>query len=483
MSLKDYEILDKKGIGISGFGPPGQPGFEPPKQPGFIPPSSGFGPLGQPGFGPPGQQGFNPPPSGLGPPRQPGFNPPPSSFGPPQQSGFEPQKQPGFNPPPSSFGPPQQSGFESQKQPGYIPPPSGSGPPEKAGFEPPKQPGFNPPPSGFEPPKQPGYIPPPSGSGPPGQPGFNPPPSSFGPPGQPGYIPPPSGFGPPGQPGFGPPGQPGFMPPPPAGFAQGEQGGVFIAIDKKTKEKVAIKKIPINYQDFRFEKEINNEINSLKTINCENSLKYYTHFIENGCYYIVTELCDSDLKTYVEKEHTNRFTSEEIREIFLQLNNAFRIMRQYNIMHRDLKLANIMIKNLDNGKKVFKLGDFGKSRVLVSNRPGYYEKTQIGELTIKAPELCKGSKYEKLFYDEKCDLWSIGVMMHHIYFQHLPPIYLKNDFREEFDEYYYYLINNVRNSRHMHPHLRDLMFKLLVIDPAYRISWYEYFTHPFFLGK
>ena len=337
-----------------------------------------------------------------------------------------------------------------------------------SGFGPPGQQAFVPP----VPPIQQAFVPP----VPPGQQGFIPP----VPPGQQGFIPP----VPPGQQGFIPPVPPlGFGLPPPVGFKQGEEGGVFVAIDKKTKEKVAIKKIPINYQDFRFEKEINNEINSLKTINCENSLKYYTHFKENGCYYIVTELCDSDLKTYVEKEHTNRFTSEEIREIFIQLNNAFRIMRQHNIMHRDLKLANILIKNLDNGKKIFKLGDFGKSRVLVSNRPGYYEKTRIGEYTIKAPELCKGSRYEKLFYDDKCDLWSIGVMMHHIYFQHLPPLYQRSDFIEDFDQYYYYLINNVRNSRHMHPQLRDLMFKLLVIDPEYRISWFHYFNHPFFTGS
>ena len=369
MSLKDYDILWKKGIGISGFVPQSFQGSVPQGQQGSVP-------LGQQGFVPPGPQGFVPP----------------------GQQGF----------------------------------------------------------------------------GPPGQQGSVPP-------GPQGFVPPgPQGFGPPGQQGFVPPGPQGFGPPGPQGFGQDDQGGVFIAIDKKTKEKVAIKKIPINYQDFRFEKEINNEINSLKTINCENSLKYYTHFKENGYYYIVTELCDSDLKTYVEKEHTNRFTSEEIREIFIQLNNAFRIMRHNKIMHRDLKLANILIKNLENGKKIFKLGDFGKSRVLVSNRPGFYEKTRIGEYTIKAPELCKGSKYEKLFYDDKCDLWSIGVMMHHIYFQHLPPLYQRNDFIEDFDQYYYYLINNVRNSRHMHPQLRDLMFKLLVIDPTYRISWYHYFNHPFF---
>ena len=373
MSLKDYDILEKKGQGISGFVHPGSgpPGFGVPGQPpGFVPP----------GFGVPGQ------PPGFVPPR----------FGVPGQP-------PGFVPP--AFGVPGQP-------PGFVPP------------------AFGPP--GF------------------GQ-------SMFGPP----------GFGfpePAGQPGFG----------------QDEQGGVFIAIDKQSKEIVAIKKIPINYQDFRFEKEIYNEINSLKTINCENSLKYYTHFIENGYFYIVTELCDSDLKNYVEKEHTSRFSSEEIREIFSQLNKAFKIMRKYNIMHRDLKLANILIKNLDNGKKIFKLGDFGKSRVLASNQPEYYEKTNIGELSIKAPELCKGSIYEKQFYDDKCDLWSIGVMMHHIYFQHLPPIDERNDYREEYTQYYNHLINNVHNSRHMHPQLKDLMLKLLVIEPAYRITWDNYFNHPFF---
>ena len=375
MSLKDYDILEKKGIGISGFGPQA----------------------------PPGQQGFGPPIF----PEQQGFGPP--IF--PEQQDFIPPVFPGQQ----DFIPPV---FPGQQD--FIPP---------------------------VPPVQQGFIPPAS-------------------PGQQGFIPPVP--------------LPGFGSRPSGEFGPGEEGGVFVAIDKKTKEKVAIKKIPIKYQDFRFEKEINNEINSLKTINCENSLKYYTHFIENGCYYIVTELCDLDLKTYVEKVHTSRFTSEEIREIFIQLNNAFRIMRQHNIMHRDLKLANILIKNLDNGKKIFKLGDFGKSRVLVSNRPGYYEKTQIGEYTIKAPELCKGSRYEKLFYDDKCDLWSIGVMMHHIYFQNLPPLYQRDDFIEDFDQYYYYLINNVRNSRHMHPQLRDLMFKLLVIDPEYRISWFHYFNHPFF---
>lgn len=119
-----------------------------------------------------------------------------------------------------------------------------------------------------------------------------------------------------------------------------------------------------------FEKGFQNEIHALKAINCQNCVKYFTHFCRETDYYIVMELCDSDLKTYVEEEHKASFTIEEIREIFNQLNNVFKEMRKNNIMHRDLKLDNILIKKLENGQNIYKLGDF-----------------RDANLSIKAPEI------------------------------------------------------------------------------------------------
>jgi len=59
----------------------------------------------------------------------------------------------------------------------------------------------------------------------------------------------------------------------------------------------------------------------------------------------------------------------------------------------------------------------------------------------------------------------------------------RNDFIEEYTKYYNYLINNVHNLRYMDPQLRELMLKLLVIDPTYRIPWDDYFNNPFFNDK
>ena len=59
------------------------------------------------------------------------------------------------------------------------------------------------------------------------------------------------------------------------------------------------------------------------------------------------ELCDNTLFKELSKTK-NGFDAKEIREILLQLNNVFRIMNENNIVHRDIKLHNILIKYLNN---------------------------------------------------------------------------------------------------------------------------------------
>ena len=77
------------------------------------------------------------------------------------------------------------------------------------------------------------------------------------------------------------------------------------------------------------------------------------------------ELCDDTLFHELAKTK-NGFNSKEIREILLQLNNVFRIMNENNIVHRDIKLQNILIKYLNKEKTKFKvlLSDYGVSNQL-----------------------------------------------------------------------------------------------------------------------
>ena len=213
---------------------------------------------------------------------------------------------------------------------------------------------------------------------------------------------------------------------------------------------------------YLFEKDFQNEIYMLKAISCQNCIKYFAHFCRETNYYIVTELCDSDLKKYVEEEHQTSFSIEEIREIFNQLNNVFKEMRKNNIIHRDLKLDNILIKNLENGLKIYKLGNFRDTN-----------------LSIKAPEISLYESYRQS-YNERCDLWSIGIMIYYIYFKKLPIEKYYNRY-EEYPEFYKSFVNMISNNlTGMDLQLKDLLSRLLVINPYERISWNEYFNHPFF---
>jgi len=259
-------------------------------------------------------------------------------------------------------------------------------------------------------------------------------------------------------------------------LGQGAFGTVFIGTNKNTGEDFAIKEMsknylyqnPKNYNDFM------RELRIIQTIKSENSVRYINYFEDNINCYIVMELCDSDLLKYLQEVHINRFSTEEIREIISQLNNTFREMRNLKLIHRDLKLGNILMKFLNKEKTKFivKVSDFGLSRNINNNANYEYMSTiGIGDPIIKAPELCYNQPY-----NEKCDLWSIGIIIYHLYFHCLPDICLNVSPMEYFNA----IIYNVQNSKHMDPQLRDLLNKLLVINQEERISWDEYFNHPFF---
>ena len=190
---------------------------------------------------------------------------------------------------------------------------------------------------------------------------------------------------------------------------------------------------------------------------CENSCKYYTHFRDNDYYYIIMEKCDGDL-TDLLKRYNNGLPENLIKIILKQLNKAFKMMKDKNIIHRDLKPQNIFIKYNSENKYDFtlKIGDYGLSRE-------YDDKnfsTRAGTPGFMAPE------QTKFDYDpSKCDLWAIGVIIYMLKFVSVPYTdFYGGRIPKKFDD------NN----------LNDLVNKLIVVDPTKRISWQDYFNHPYF---
>ena len=81
---------------------------------------------------------------------------------------------------------------------------------------------------------------------------------------------------------------------------------------------------------------------------------------------------------------------------------ALEFLHSRNIVHRDIKLENILLK-----EGIFKLCDFGLSRVLNQEKRFTIE---VGNIMAKAPEVYKGH------YDSKVDIWSIGITVYIIAF-------------------------------------------------------------------
>ena len=211
------------------------------------------------------------------------------------------------------------------------------------------------------------------------------------------------------------------------------------------------------------------ELECMKKCECKNSVKFLKYYETRNNFNIIMELCDKDLA----KELSNRaegFKADEIKNIMLQLNEVFKKLEKNNIVHRDLKLENILIKYVDNSKTKFipKLSDYGASKHLMQK----YTKTKVGTIVTMAPEIMKN-----LPYNYKVDLWSIGVIIYQLHFKDSP--YHGINEHEIFNN----IINQTPYKQAKDPLLRDLINKLLTEDPEKRLSWEEYFNHPFFASK
>ena len=202
-----------------------------------------------------------------------------------------------------------------------------------------------------------------------------------------------------------------------------------------------------------------NEINIMEILeghkDNENTVKFYEFFHTQDEFVIVMELCDDNLLHYF-SEKTNSFNCKEILDILTQLNNSFKIMVENKLVHRDLKLENILIKKKDNGKIIYKLTDYGISKQLLNLTK---LQTKAGSSKFMAPEVEKEDKY-----NQECDLWSLGVIIHVLFFRDYPEI---KDNKVT--------INSTGDSD-----LDDLLKNLLKVDPLKRLTWNGYFNHSFF---
>ena len=137
------------------------------------------------------------------------------------------------------------------------------------------------------------------------------------------------------------------------------------------------------------------EINTPKYRNNPNVIRLHQSITTNRHIYLFFDYCkDGSLSDWIDKKKKG-LTELEAVTLFRQILNGFRVLQALNIIHRDIKLENIL---LDEG--VAKIGDFGLSK-FQSNEPCT---SQVGTPYYAAPEIAQG-----LPYNSKCDIWSLGM--------------------------------------------------------------------------
>lgn len=90
-----------------------------------------------------------------------------------------------------------------------------------------------------------------------------------------------------------------------------------------------------------------------------------------------------------------------------QIINGFKGLHEHNVIHRDLKSANILLKG-----GIAKIADLGFAKQL---QPGGVAFTQCGTALTMAPEVHQGNPY-----DLKVDIWSLGVVFYQMIYGKYP---------------------------------------------------------------
>ena len=207
---------------------------------------------------------------------------------------------------------------------------------------------------------------------------------------------------------------------------------------------------------------IKREIDVMKNLNHMYILKLYdvVYDYDNNNIYLILEYCaKGDMTSFL----NNRPLKEKyVKKYMYQLSEGLKYLYKHKIIHRDLKLSNILISDTND----IKISDFGFARYFDSDT---MVETLCGTPLYMAPEIMKYKNYTI-----KADLWSIGIIMYQMLVGK-PPYNAKTFYQlvKMIDKYKPQLPNGLFVS----PECSDLLFSLLVKEPIHRITWENFFNH------
>ena len=185
-------------------------------------------------------------------------------------------------------------------------------------------------------------------------------------------------------------------------LGQGSFGIVVVGKNKETGIKYAIKFIHKSSDE---SKRLEREVKLLKDVDHINIVGLFAVYETIEQVGFVMELCTGGhLGRFLEKMPGHFLQEDHSKGIIRQLLSAIAHMHARGICHRDIKLQNILMENQSINSQI-KLIDFGFGTRFIGATP---LKTRCGTPYTTAPEVFQES------YDERCDVWSAGVVAYTI---------------------------------------------------------------------
>ena len=142
-------------------------------------------------------------------------------------------------------------------------------------------------------------------------------------------------------------------------LGEGRHGSVYSVLTKPIKFDKVIEVVKLEGKNDGKQKLIEREIHMLGTCIHPNILEISNAFQRENFVFIVTELCDEhNLEYYIRKG----FEEKEGLQVILDILGGVKHMHKNGFVHRDLKPSNILVQTNKDGKRTYKLGDFGLAK-------------------------------------------------------------------------------------------------------------------------
>ncbi|KAK7733584.1 spindle assembly checkpoint kinase [Botryosphaeria dothidea] len=249
-------------------------------------------------------------------------------------------------------------------------------------------------------------------------------------------------------------------------LGKGKFGRVYLAKERQSGFVCALKVLhKSELQQGKVEKQVRREIEIQSNLAHPNILRLFGHFHDSKRIFLILEFAGKgELYKHLRKEQ--RFPEWKAAQYIAQMAGALKYLHKKHIMHRDIKPENILVGI--HGE--IKISDFGWSVHAPNNR----RNTMCGTLDYLPPEMIKPGSSEN-FYNEKVDLWSLGVLTYEFLvgeapFEDTPVMTQRRIARAE-----------MTIPSFVSPEARDLIKKLLVLDPEKRLPLEEVEKHPWII--